>query len=225
MKDEENEDSRMDIPDNERYCDRFNGPNEVHRSRSSKAKRPRSRGQPYKAVPPPPFSTSMSEIKSELDTDNSFVNQDFNQQKQKDDNLIENINRYKNQLNTNIKLINKNGLGARVDSDVALRPSVPTSKVIEPARPFLRPKSDYRSEYNFIKIVAEKDPKIEEDNLIKEPKVPKKIELGPIKPGTESMYSGFSQHLQESRVEVPESKRTADEEKEEKKHSAFSSFN
>ena len=207
--------SWVENPENDRYCDKFNPNGQFEGQQPLKAKRAHSRTHSFKAIPR--LSASVSEIKSELDGNGSFVNEDFNQQvKQKDDNLMENIMKFKDKLNTNIKLINQQSSAGRIP--VARRSSLASDKDADHAKPAgsFAPRSDYRSEY-LIKVVADNEP------MVKETKMPKKIELSPVKLGTnDSVYSGFSQHLQEPRAEEPEFKKTVDEEK---KHSAFSSFN
>lgn len=195
-----------DNPDAERYGERQEG----HKG-SLKSKKPLPRHDSYKVLPT--ISASVSEIRSEVDGTNSFMNQDFNQQvkeKQKD-NLMENLHKYKQKLDTNIQLVRQSS-GAKEQPTPPLEPPV-------------SPKSDYRSEYNLIKIVdqsPENDPAAKE-----EPKDksfgPRKIELSPTTkpPADSSVYSGFSQHMQES-IHEPDPKKLTEEEK---KHSAFSSFN
>lgn len=220
----EDEEGWANNPENERYCDKFNGEKQFESQKSSfKAKRPPPRADSFKAVPS--VSASVSEIKSELDGNNSFMNQDFNQQvKQRNDNLIENIHKYKEQLNTNIKLVHRQSSAAKVPAAPSLRRSFLAARELEQStRP--TPSVSPKSEYNLIRIVnenAENDPVKETNNKFSGPR---KIEFSPgMKPATDSsVYSGLSQHLQESvRTDEPEPKRLSEDEK---KHSAFSSFN
>ena len=205
----EKRDSRLSKKENSRYCDKLDG-----ERRSPKAEQPRARS--FKAPP----SVSISEIKSEKGR-NSFANEDFNQQvKHKDDNLLDNINKYKNKLNSNIKLINRHGSVGKISATNASQPSL--SAVLEPV-PAVLPKNECPNEFNVIKVMkaGEDEPPGTEDPAAKESKMPKKIELG-VKVAADTAYSGLSQNLEEARPEEPESKKTADDEK---KHSAFSSFN
>lgn len=150
----------------------------VHRSIHKSDKK-----RPYMKKPPHfvrPVFSSVNGTKSEI---NSQISQDFNQQVNRTkDTLIESINRYKNELSTNIKLINKSTIKKDRNED-----------------------TDALRVYNIVKLDAGAQPKVKEISTVR---LPEKLEW-PAKQNfyVESIASGFSEHLQITEVNTDDLKK------------------